>query len=80
VSKGVKIVGIGDHTAALYDPNGFEIRAAIEHVAKHRVLKGCADQATIDAVELLTCRCDILVPCAVERVIDAELAAKLSAP
>jgi glutamate dehydrogenase/leucine dehydrogenase len=30
VSKGVKIVGIGDHTAALYDPKGFEIQAAIE--------------------------------------------------
>jgi glutamate dehydrogenase (NAD(P)+) len=72
VSKGVKIIGIGDHTAAFYDPKGFEIRAAIEHVAKHRVLKGCADQATIDAVELLTRRCDILVPCAVERVIDAQ--------
>jgi glutamate dehydrogenase (NAD(P)+) len=77
VSNGVKIVGNGDHTAALYDPKGFEIRAAIEHVAKHRVLKGCADQATIDAVELLTRRCDILVPYAVERVIDAEVAAKL---
>ena len=78
--QGLKIIGIGDHTAALYDPKGFEIRAAIEHAAKHRLLKGCADQVTIDAVELLTRRCDILVPCAVERVIDAELAAKLSAP
>jgi hypothetical protein len=59
---------------------GFEIRAAIEHVAKHRALKGCADQATIDAVELLTRRCDTLVPCAGERVIDAEVAAKPQCP
>jgi glutamate dehydrogenase (NAD(P)+) len=80
VSKGVKIIGIGDHTAALHDSKGFEIRPAIEHVAKHRVLKGCADQATIDAVELLTRHCDILVPCAVEHVIDAEVAAKLQCP
>jgi Glutamate/Leucine/Phenylalanine/Valine dehydrogenase len=48
--------------------------------AKHRALKGRADQATIDAVELLTRRCDILVPCAVERVIDAEVAAKPQCP
>ena len=80
MSKGVKIIGIGDHTAAFYDPKGFEIQAAMKHVAKHRALKGRADQATIDAVELLTRRCDILVPCAVERVIDAEVAAKPQCP
>jgi glutamate dehydrogenase (NAD(P)+) len=57
------------------------IRAGDEHVAKHRVLKGCADQATIDAAwKLLTRRCDILAPCAVERLIDAEVAAKLQCP
>ena len=76
-SKGVKIVGIGDHTATLYDAKGFAIPDVIEHVAKHRVLKGFADQGTIDPAELLTRRCDILAPCAVERVIDAEVAAKL---
>jgi glutamate dehydrogenase (NAD(P)+) len=80
VSEGVKMIGIGDHTAAPYDPTGFEIQAAIEHVAKQRVLKSRADQATIDAVELLTRRCDILVACVVERVIDAEVAAKLQCP
>jgi hypothetical protein len=31
-------------------------------------------------VELLTRRCDILVPCVAERVIDAEVAAKLQCP
>jgi glutamate dehydrogenase (NAD(P)+) len=77
VSKGVKIAGIGDHSAALYDAKGFAIPDVIEHVAKHRVLKGFANQATIDPAELLTRRCDILAPCAVERVIDAEVAAKL---
>jgi hypothetical protein len=76
-SKGVKIVGIGDHTVALYDTKGFAIPDVIEHVAKHRVLKGFADQATIAPAEPLTRRCDILASCAVERVIDAEVAAKL---
>ena len=55
VSKGVKIIGIGDHTAAFYDPKGFEIQAAIEHTTSPNIVlwKGRADQATIDAVELL---------------------------
>src|SRR5947209_15253457 len=41
--EGVKIVGIGDHTVSCYDPKGFDVRAAIEHVEKNRVLKGFAD-------------------------------------
>ena len=75
--EGVKIVGIGDHTVSCYDPKGFDVRAAIEHVEKNRVLKGFADQAMIGPKELLTRPCDVLAPCAIERVIDEEIAAKL---
>lgn len=53
------------------------MRAAVEHCARHGVLKGFADQAEIDPKALLTQFCTILAPCAVERVIDAEIAAKL---
>jgi hypothetical protein len=37
--------------AALYDAKGFAIPDVIEHVVKHRVLKGFADQATIDPAD-----------------------------
>ena len=76
-SKGVKIVGISDHTVACYDLTGFDIPAALKHIEKHRVLKGFADQAEVDPSELLTRACDVLAPCAIERVIDADTAAKL---
>jgi glutamate dehydrogenase (NAD(P)+) len=76
-SKGVKIVGLSDHTVACYDPKGLDVVAAIEYVAANRVLKGFADQAEIHPPELLTRPCDILAPCAIERVIDTEIAAKL---
>jgi glutamate dehydrogenase (NAD(P)+) len=76
-NRGVRIVGISDHTIACWDPKGFDIRAAVQHVASHGVLKGFADQAMIDARALLTQPCDVLAPCAIERVIDEEIARRL---
>ena len=55
---------------ACFDPAGFDIRGAVQHVSQHGVLKGFADQAEVDPRELLTKPCEVLAPCAVERVID----------
>jgi len=76
-ARGVRIVGISDHTAALHDERGFDVGAAVAHVARRGVLKGFADQAEVSAREALTLPCDVLAPCAVERVIDAEIAQAL---
>ncbi len=75
--RGVKIVGVSDHTAAYYDPKGIEVAALDAHVRAHRVLRGFSDQIAIDAQEMLIQPCDILVPAAMERVIDAHNAGKL---
>jgi glutamate dehydrogenase (NAD(P)+) len=68
---------LSDHTIACYDPKGFDIRAAVDHAARHGVLEGFADQAAIDPRALLTQPCDVLAPCAIERVIDEEIARAL---
>ena len=75
--RDVKVIGISDHTIALHDPKGFDIREAVDYAAHHGVLKGFADAAAIDPRELLTRPCDVLAPCAVERVIDEDIAKKL---
>jgi glutamate dehydrogenase (NAD(P)+) len=75
--RGVRIIGVSDHTAAYYDPKGFDIERVNRHVATHGVLAGLSTEAVIDAQSLLTQRCDILVPAAVERVITGENAGKL---
>ena len=49
------------------------------HVAKHRVLAGFSREALADPQTLLTQPCDILVPAALERVIDAAVAANCAA-
>ena len=68
--KGVKIVGIGDHSASFYNANGIDIAAAIDFVSKNnRNLKGFTGATEIKSNELLISKCDVLVPAALQNVI-----------
>ena len=75
---GVRIIGISDHTTALYDPAGLKLDDIERHVSRHGVLAGFTREASIGGAELLEQRCDILVPAALERVITAENAPRLN--
>jgi len=75
--RGVKVIGVSDHTAAYYDPKGLDIAALEEHARKNRVLAGYSTESLIDPADLLTQPCDVLAPCAVERVITGENVGKL---
>jgi glutamate dehydrogenase (NAD(P)+) len=77
VARGVKVTGLSDHTACLYDPRGLPIEAIIRHVATNRILAGFSAEAAADPATLLTQPCDFLVPAALERVIDGPMAQKL---
>jgi glutamate dehydrogenase (NAD(P)+) len=74
---GVKIVGISDHTGAIYSEKGIDVRSADQHVAKKGTLRGFMEDDRVDPNELLTMKCDILVPSAVDRVITEKNADKL---
>jgi glutamate dehydrogenase (NAD(P)+) len=75
--QGVRIVGISDHSVALHDPKGFDLEAVFRHLRQVGVLKGFAQQAEVDPKALLVSECDVLVPAAVERVIDGSNAGAL---
>lgn len=76
--RGLKIIGIADHTACYYDPRGLDVPAMLRHAETHAgVLAGFSNQLSFDPRELLAQQCDVLVPAAMERVIDADLAARL---
>lgn len=77
-ARGVKVVGVSDHTTAYYDPKGLDVAALVDYALKHRVLAGFSREAAIDPRALLEQACDVLAPCAVERVIDADVARKLN--
>lgn len=74
---GVRVVGVSDHSAAYYDPKGLDVEALDAHVAKTGALAGYSREGLFDAADLLVQKCDILVPAAVERVIDEHNAGKI---
>ena len=74
---GVRIVGLSDHTAAYYDAAGLPLDAIEQFVAKNGVLAGFSTEALTDPMGILSEKCDILVPAALEQVITARNAGTL---
>jgi glutamate dehydrogenase (NAD(P)+) len=75
--RGARLVGVSDHTAAYYSPAGLDVGELLEYLREHKVLAGFSTELTIEP-DLLICQpCDILVPAAVERVIDGSNANRL---
>jgi glutamate dehydrogenase (NAD(P)+) len=77
MKSGVRVVGISDHTAAIYNPKGIDIQVADQHVAKKGNLRAFDEGDRVGAKEFLELPCDILAPCAVDRVINETNAAKI---
>jgi glutamate dehydrogenase (NAD(P)+) len=75
--RGLKIIGVSDHTACYFDPRGLDVAALLKYAQEHGVLAGFSNQLSLDPGELLVQKCDVLVPAAIERVIDASVAARL---
>jgi len=74
---GLRIVGISDHTCALYDARGFDVRALLAHVSEKGVLAGYSKESLIDPEDLLLQPCDVLVPAAVEQVVNKTNAGRI---
>src|SRR5438093_10949129 len=77
LKSGVKVVGISDAYAAVYNPKGIDVKAAEQHVIKKGNLRAFDQGDRVDPNEMLTLPCDILVPAAVDRVITGKNAGKL---
>ncbi len=77
LKTGVRIVGISDAYAAIYNPKGIDVKAAEQHVLKKGNLRGFDQGDHIDPKEMLVQKCDVLAPCAVDRAINSSNADKL---
>lgn len=77
VEYGARVVGLGDHTASFSNPRGIDIPKALDHVARHGVLEGFTEAEPIRNTELLELECTVLIPAALERVIDETNAGKI---
>src|SRR5216684_9110628 len=74
---GLKVTAVSDHTGALYDKGGLDIPALMRHTSEHGSIAGFSSQLKFDPAQILTLPCDVLVPAAMERVIDAKVADNL---
>src|SRR5271163_4927931 len=52
-ARGVKLVGVSDHTVAYHDPKGLDVPALVDHVREKGDLSGWSGEAVIDGPSLL---------------------------
>lgn len=76
--RGMKIIGVSDHSAAYYDPRGLDVQRLLQHVGTFGRLAGYSNELVIEPECLLTQQCDVLIPAALERAITAANVAKLN--
>jgi len=80
---GYKILGVSDSKSAIYDPDGLDPLAVMEHKQATRGLAGAPTNGTAQEMsnaELLEADCDLLVPAAMENQIVEDNAGRIAAP
>ena len=76
---GCKVVAICDISGGLYDPEGIDIPALIDHVQETGLIEGFTGGERIAGEALLTLDCDILIPAALENQLSAQNAPEIKA-
>lgn len=80
---GYRIVGLSDSASAIYDPDGMDPYAVMDHKTRNRGLAGAPTRGVsrqLGNAELLEAECDVLIPAAVENQITEANAANVKAP
>lgn len=78
---GALITGIIERDGALFNPDGLDVEAVRAWIVKHGGVTGFPDATHgADGAAVLEEECDILIPAALEGVINMENAARIKAP
>jgi glutamate dehydrogenase (NAD(P)+) len=77
--QGMTVVAVSDKSGGLYHPKGLRISEVIQHVKQRRFLAEYKDAEPVTNEQLLTLDCDVLVPAALENVINSKNAAQVKA-
>jgi glutamate dehydrogenase (NAD(P)+) len=76
---GISVLAVSDSTSGIYNGHGLDMDEVVEYKARNGTLQGCPGCDAITQEELLELDCTILVPAALEGVIDADNAARVKA-
>jgi glutamate dehydrogenase (NAD(P)+) len=78
---GVRVVAVGDRYGAIRNPRGLDVPALVRYAAsdenRRKTVVGFPGAEPMDPADLLTTRCTVLVPAALERVITGANAGRL---
>jgi glutamate dehydrogenase/leucine dehydrogenase len=74
---GAKVIAASDSKGSIINPNGIKTNNLVEYKQKKGSLVGYPGSKKISTEELLTTKCDILVPAALENQINAKIANNL---
>jgi glutamate dehydrogenase (NAD(P)+) len=80
--EGCRIVAVSDVTGGYYNPRGLNIENILQYLESHaKLLEGYSEKgaAKISNEELLSCNCDMLIPCALQNQITAKNAGNIKA-
>lgn len=75
--SGAKIIALSDYAGAIHNPRGIDVKKALAYTRSERTLTDFPEAEAITNGELLELKCTVLAPCALERVITEENAARL---
>jgi glutamate dehydrogenase (NAD(P)+) len=78
-ADGMQVVAVSDKSGGIHDPKGLDIPKVIEWIKEHRFVEGYPGAEKLTNEELLTLKCDVLVPAALENVITSKNAEKIKA-
>ncbi|HTW49252.1 MAG TPA: Glu/Leu/Phe/Val dehydrogenase [Acidobacteriaceae bacterium] len=77
--RGYKIIGIAEYDGGLFNPNGIDICALLDHRSRNGSILGFRGAEGVPSADLLTTECEILIPAATENVITSRNAEKIRA-
>jgi glutamate dehydrogenase/leucine dehydrogenase len=76
---GAKVVAVSDSGGGIYSADGLDLEAVARHKEDTGTIQNFRGAKTITNEELLTTRCDVLLPCAMENQITGKNAASIKA-
>ena len=80
---GFRIIGLSDSKSAIYDPDGMDPYAVMEHKTANRTVSGAPTNGKAEEIsneQLLEKECELLIPAALEHQITEENAERIVAP
>lgn len=76
---GAKVVAVQDHTGTIFNNDGFDVPALLEHVGNTGGVGGFANSEAMDNADFWGVDCDILIPAALEGQITKDNAGQIKA-